>query len=235
MNFWHPVKGRGDLTISNLGRGWITPAWITPCNFTLLPEDLQSDPQYTLLFYRGLVNDYNDDKFPLASNDVYDYDGNIIAALALRLDTDYGVYNKLLRNFIDFVLNSPGDYTFFKKMSVAEIATLNLFKWHNAFETDWLIKEIRFNIKYDTISTAQIIASTKIDKKKAEITLKQAKREKSCRHIQCNHQYCRRNRSFLSKRNRIFYDYWSCRCTANCRHRFHSAPSNRRVRTRRIY
>lgn len=158
MNFWHPVKGRGDLTISNLGRGWITPAWITPCNFTLLPEDLQSDPQYTLLFYRGLVNDYNDDKFPLASNDVYDYDGNIIAALALRLDTDYGVYNKLLRNFIDFVLNSPGDYTFFKKMSVAEIATLNLFKWHNAFETDWLIKEIRFNIKYDTISTAQIIA-----------------------------------------------------------------------------
>ena len=68
-----------------------------------------------------------------------------------------------------------------------------------------------------------------LDKKKAEITLKQAKREKSCRHIQCNHQYCRRNRSFLSKRNRIFYDYWSCRCTANCRHRFHpSAPSNKK-------
>ena len=38
-----------------------------------------------------------------------------------------------------------------------------------------------------------------LDKKKAEITLKQAKREKSCRHIQCNHQYCRRNRSFLVK------------------------------------
>ncbi len=158
MDYHHPVDGAGDKTINSGLRGWITPAWFTPCNFRLLPESSRSDDSLALLFYRGMVNDSNDETYPLGSNTVYDYDGNVIANQALTINGAHGIYETRLRRFIEFMLQSPGDYTFKKQLTPIEIANLDFFRWHKIQGVDYLLKEVRFNIRFDHITTAEITA-----------------------------------------------------------------------------
>lgn len=82
---------------SKPGREWLLPQ----------VEQVMSDPtvdvhrlgpnpieQLRLLFYRGLQDDSANDPYPLLSNDVYDYGGNVITGATMReaLDGDAGIY-----------------------------------------------------------------------------------------------------------------------------------------------
>jgi hypothetical protein len=141
-------------------RYWLTPAFFQKCNFKQLPDKFRSDDQSILLFYHGLHDDNDDNPYPFASNDVYDYAGDKItgADLALRLDSDYGLYIKKWKSFIDWRLDSPATYKFRKAITATEIAQLDWFRWHNILGVDYLLKEIRFNIRNNHLTIAEILA-----------------------------------------------------------------------------
>ena len=141
-------------------RIWLIPAFFVPANFTQLPEQYKSDSIATLLFYHGMQNDINNAEYPFASNDVFDLNDNKIshASLSLRPDGTYGLYEKRWKNFIQWRLSSPGEYTIEKHLTPLEISNLDWFKWHKILGVDYMIKEIRFNIRNDHITVAEIVA-----------------------------------------------------------------------------
>ena len=160
-NFNDENAGMYDNTIgAPSNRLWLVPMFWSPANFSQLPDSMKTEQASALLFYRGLYNDSNSESYPLATNDVYDYAGNKItgADLALRLDGQYGIHEKKWKKFIEWRLQSPGEYKFYKYLSLAEIANFDFFKWHKIFGVDYLLKEVRFNITQHNISIAEIVA-----------------------------------------------------------------------------
>jgi hypothetical protein len=158
MDYWHPIDGNGDKTISAPMRDWHVPLVHHAGNFKQLPEAYRGDHLQALLFYWGRYLDSNGDNYPFASNDVYDYAGNRITDQGLRLESVYGIFNNKLKRFVDFVLKSPGDFIINKQLTPLEIAQLDFFEWHRVHGVDFLLKEVRFNIREDHISTSEIIA-----------------------------------------------------------------------------
>lgn len=139
-------------------RFWRIPMFYEAGNFSQLPEAYKTNLQGILLFYRGLQKDSLDDDYPLGSNTVYDYAGDKIpgADLSLRLDGQYGLFEKKWKNFIEWRLNSPGEYKLQKYIAPLEIHQLDWFRWHKIHGVDYLLKEIRFNIRHDRLSIAEI-------------------------------------------------------------------------------
>ena len=158
MDFYHPVQGPGDKTIGAENRFWLTPAWFIPCNFDFLPDEFLTDNEIALLFYYGMQPDSQGNNYPFASSGITNRAGTQISDKALTLNGEFGLYEKRLKKFINFILNSPGEYTITKNITPVEAANINFFKWHRIFGVDYLFKEIRFNIYREQISPAQIIA-----------------------------------------------------------------------------
>ncbi|MGE4567884.1 MAG: hypothetical protein AB7C90_01705 [Bacteroidales bacterium] len=158
MDYFDPVDGNGDKTISAPPRDWHVPLVHHAGNFRQLPETYRGDYIQGLLLYCGKYNDSNGHPYPFATNSVYDFAGTRIANLGMTLDGDYGIFNKKLKKFVEFMLASPGDFVFNKHLSPLELANLDFFRWHRIHGTDFLLKEVRFNIRRDHISTAEITA-----------------------------------------------------------------------------
>lgn len=61
-----------------------------------------------LLFYRGLQDNKEGNSYPLGTNSIYDYDGNIItgASLELKYDGEYGLHEQLFKEYIYWKLNN---------------------------------------------------------------------------------------------------------------------------------
>ena len=150
----------GDPTIGSDNRKWFIPAFHHAGNFENLPPAYRSESGFALVHYRGLQPDGNAANYPMASNDVYDYNNDKIsdANLGLRPDGQYGLYEKRWKNFIQWRLSSPGEYTIEKHLTPLEISNLDWFKWHKILGVDYMIKEIRFNIRNDHITVAEIVA-----------------------------------------------------------------------------
>ncbi|MBE0663719.1 MAG: hypothetical protein IH597_14790 [Bacteroidales bacterium] len=157
---YHPEYPNTDPTIGGNSRGWHIPAYHHAGNFEILPEAYRSEPGFALVHYRGLQTDSNAANYPMASNDVNDYNNDKIsdANLGLRPDGQYGLYEKRWKNFIQWRLSSPGEYTIEKHLTPLEISNLDWFKWHKILGVDYLFKEIRFSIRNDHITVAEIIA-----------------------------------------------------------------------------
>ncbi len=158
MDYFDPILGNGDKTISAAMRDWHVPVQHIAGNFRQLPEAYKSEYFTALLNYLGMVNDSNSNPYPMGSNSVYNFAGSRIADLGLTLDGDYGLFEKKLKLFMQFITNSPGDYEFTKIMSPVQIANLNFLQWHNIHGVDYLIKEVRFNIFRDHISVPSFVA-----------------------------------------------------------------------------
>ena len=160
MQIWNEESPAQDPTVGSGSRLWHIPAFHLAGNFKNLPAAYRSKAQYALIPYWGLHPDVNGNNYPYASNDVYKYNGDKIsdANLGLRPDGEYGLYEKKWKRFIQWRLESPGDFKIMKYISPLEISQLNWFRWHKILGVDYLLKEIRFNIKNDYISVSQILA-----------------------------------------------------------------------------
>jgi len=157
---WKPENPAKDPTVGASIRYWHIPAFWMPGNFKTLPMAYHSDDVFAFIPYWGLQKDNSNDDYPFASNDVYDYSRTKItlANLSLRPDGDYGLYEKKWKKFIQWRLSSPGEYKIEKYMTPLEIANLDWFRWYKIHGVDYLLKEIRFNIRHNRISVAEIIA-----------------------------------------------------------------------------
>jgi hypothetical protein len=159
MRVWDKDQPIQDPTIGSGTRLWHIPAFEHAGNFRNLPASYRKKSQYALIPYWGLQKDNGNYDYPFASNDVYRYSGDKIdiANLSLLPAGDYGLYEKKWKRFIQWRLDSPGEYKVMKKLTPVEISGLNWFKWHKIHGVDYLIKELRFNIKNDRISPGQLI------------------------------------------------------------------------------
>lgn len=139
-------------------RGWRIPSTKQSGVFEGIPTNLKNDCSKSLLFYRGLQKDSLGNDYPMATNDVYDYEGNQIADLSLRLDGPHGIYVKKLKPFVEWWLSNSHEYSFKIMLGVDEIAMLDFFRWYKIQGVDYLLKEVRFNIRANSISASEIIA-----------------------------------------------------------------------------
>ncbi|HUH73354.1 MAG TPA: hypothetical protein VLZ75_03000 [Chitinophagales bacterium] len=79
-----------------------------------------------LLFYRGMQKDSEGNNYPMASTDVINYQGKIIAENSLHLHGKYGTYEKHLRRWCRMI-NKAEVHVFDKKMDIWEALGL---KWN---------------------------------------------------------------------------------------------------------
>jgi hypothetical protein len=117
-----------------------------------------NDPGIRLALYRGFIND-GDFDYPIATNDVYDgYNVKIETAnLALKWGGDYGLYNLLWKEYINWRMNTRL-CTFNSVFSASDIITLDLSMKHRIKGVDFLIKEIRIPVTNGAILPATVQA-----------------------------------------------------------------------------
>ena len=149
-----------DSTVGAGFRLWHIPAFHVPGNFKMLPKKYKSKSVYALIPYWGLQKDNANENYPFASSDVYSYSRTKIdhANISLLPLGDYGLYEKKWKKFIQWRLQSPGEFKIMKQLSPLEISQLNWFRWYKIHGVDYLFQEVRFNIKNNRIGTAQIQA-----------------------------------------------------------------------------
>jgi len=144
--------------ISPEGRHWLIPKVQEAGNFEGMQASTENAYSKYLLFYRGLQKDSDDNDYPLATNDVFDYAGDKIADadLALRWDGQYGIYAKRLKNWVEWYLNNPGPLTFKATFTPLALSKIDWFEWYQVNGVKFLIQEIAFVIKRDSISKADV-------------------------------------------------------------------------------
>jgi hypothetical protein len=69
---------------------------------------------------------------------------------------DAGLYAKRYKQWIDMLTCTRGTWRIYAPMSALELSQIDFFKWYTNGEYRFLIKEIRFNIKRDRLSVAQL-------------------------------------------------------------------------------
>jgi hypothetical protein len=151
-------------TVTTLNPIDTTKRWLTPHSDQQLNySDYKVYNDYTnfslrLLFYRGLKLDSNDKLYPLASNDVYDFDGSKIADanLSLKWDGEYGLYENFWKDYIYWWNERKKLAKVTKLMSVTDIINLDWSKKYNIEGVNYLLKEISISIKNNQLLPAEI-------------------------------------------------------------------------------
>jgi hypothetical protein len=147
---------------------WLIPVTGQAGNFDGLPGFFKTEFSKSLLFYHGFRRDSLGMLYPLASNDVYDFEGNVVHfeasapypaythSLSLRWDGPNGLYEKRVKQWLNILLKSRGYWSFSATLSAGSLSEIDFFKWYSGPGFRFLIKEIKFNIKQDSISLAEI-------------------------------------------------------------------------------
>lgn len=151
-----------DDTLGNLvvGRFWLIPAFFANTNFRGLPQQYKQEDKAVVHFYHGMYEDEINQPYPFASAGTADTNHTPIpgATLSLRPADSNSIYHEKWKQFIQWRLNSPGEYKIYKYLTPLQIHNFNFLKWYKILGTDYLIKEIRFNITQHKISPAEITA-----------------------------------------------------------------------------
>lgn len=150
------------------GRNWLIPVTHQPGNFDGLPDYFKADFTKSLLFYHGLRADSQLNLYPLGTCDRYDYAGNPIVYeavapsegytqdLTLRWDGEHGLYEKRYKGWINLLLRSRGFWKFRASFSPLQLSQIDFFDWYQGQGFKFLVKEVRFNILSNKISTAEV-------------------------------------------------------------------------------
>ena len=141
-------------------RFWLIPKVKETGNFEGMPPDFTTDFSKYLLFYRGMQPDSQNNNYPLGSNDVYDYAGNLIsgANLSLRWNGQYGLWENRHRHWVEWLMKTPGSFFWNASMSPLQLSKINWFKWYNANGTKYLLKKLTFNLYNDHIGQVEVEA-----------------------------------------------------------------------------
>lgn len=152
MNNRYPFR---DLNInSDEERRWLIPSTSQPGNFG--SPVFKTDYTHAILFYHGLHPDDQGNLYPFASFGNLDLADDKIHTLSLRFDGEDGLYEKRYKKWIDLMLNSRGFWRFQALLSPVQLSQIDFFKWYSDGENRFLLKEIKFNIKKDRVSLAEL-------------------------------------------------------------------------------
>lgn len=148
-------------------RYWVIPKTSQPGNFAGLPPKFKTDFSWSLCLYLGLRNDGNFDAevYPLASNDIRDYNGNLCAfaepdgftpGLSLNWTGADGLYEKRYKQWINLLVGSRGFWKVNAWITPLQLSEIDILKWYTNAEYRFLIKEMRFNLRKYSISKAEM-------------------------------------------------------------------------------
>ncbi len=145
------------------GKKWLIPGVGVSGYLKSLPSPA---PFYGLTFYRGHKPDSNSNDYPLATNAYRTYDGAgaTYQSLSLRIDPDdaNGLWHYYLGKYVNWRARTEGIYTFKKIMTASELHNFDFLKWYNILGTDYLIKEIQYNLSSDGKYLATIKAVSRL-------------------------------------------------------------------------
>jgi hypothetical protein len=102
------------------------------------------------LFYRGLQKNSLEVDYPMASSDVFDYEGNQIGNYALRFDGPNGIYQKFGKEWLTF-LDNKRDVNY--KANLPTVMLKN-FEWDLKIQKDnneFLCRELKYDITHNGI------------------------------------------------------------------------------------
>lgn len=139
-------------------RDWVIPATKRPGR---LQGTKKADPDYYLLFYRGLIFDSFFELYPYLSNQREPSIGGVPLPDPLDLSLtheDHSLYKKRFHRYLTWRTGVDGTHRFIKDISTRELAEFDFLRWYNILGMDYLIQEIRFEITPRGISPAEIIA-----------------------------------------------------------------------------
>jgi hypothetical protein len=132
---------------------WIYPRIDKEGNFLIIGEGNYDD--FRLFFYRGLYpvriwksDHYETFNYPLSTNDVYDPALEKIpeANLALRWDSEYGLYNQLYKEWIDLMVNHYREETRFINWPLWMLNSFPYWKKFRVNHQNYLVKSIDIEI-----------------------------------------------------------------------------------------
>jgi hypothetical protein len=103
----------------------VMPVAMQPGNSYYFTLENEYTPK--ILFWRGLHKDGDNNNYPLASMDVYDYGFNKIANFAIKWDGQYGLVAQFLQDVINF-LKGTKQVTFPLYLEKADLINLDMFK-----------------------------------------------------------------------------------------------------------
>jgi hypothetical protein len=119
-------------------------------------------PGPKVVFYRGLQEDGSNHKYPLASMDIYDYDGDAItgANYAIRWDEDRGLYNTFYKAWATWRL-STRRVKAKAKLTAADFFRRDLSRIVRYKNRKLIIDEIQLTISAGQIGVADVTLYTK--------------------------------------------------------------------------
>ncbi|MEA3378028.1 MAG: Ig domain-containing protein [Nanoarchaeota archaeon] len=110
-----------------------------------------------LLFYRGLELDSNNEIYPFANSDIYNYDGDQIGNYALNWDTDNGFYNIWLKDWLNFLMATKR-VKFNIDLNIQDLIDLDWTKKIYLENHYYLLKNIRIQFNQSGVKPAELEA-----------------------------------------------------------------------------
>jgi hypothetical protein len=138
----------------NYGREWLVPAVKQPLSLTGLGKSRQLFG-LRLVFYRGLHKDSLNNVYPLASSDVYNWQGQKIADKSLRWDGQEGLYRNLYVDWLQFL----GGTRLSKRKVRLEAAHLSRLSFGQAVRVDgvrYLIYRVRVTLPINKLAEVEL-------------------------------------------------------------------------------
>jgi hypothetical protein len=150
----HPARGNAVSYLLNYDADFASTANV---GFTFVAIELFLNSYFSLVPI--IVQDGDFEKvYPLGTNDVYDGQLNKIpeANLSLKWDGDYGIYKMYAKDFIRFYNNAiPVTIQFKPRLSDL---LMKFEQWKRVNGVDYLVDEIRFSVRNEDISIAEMDA-----------------------------------------------------------------------------
>jgi len=147
------------------GKEWLIPGMGVSGFIKSLPGQ---KPSYGLTFYRGQKPDSNSNDYPLATNGYRTFDGAgaTYQSLSLRIDPGdaNGLWHYYLGKYISWRAKTEGVYTFQKLMRAPELHNFDFLRWYNILGTDFLVKEIQYNLSSGGKYLATIKAASRYER-----------------------------------------------------------------------
>jgi len=158
----HPVimSKRLDETLSAPagGRTWKIPVTKQAGILEGFPIGHDTEWGFQFLIYCGLKGDSNDEIYPYATSEVYDYIG--IDQLVHDMDAR-GIYDNHWKVWLEWLAYEAKPVKFYARLTPAQLRSLNIHKPQRLPDgSTVMIKELSVNLKIDGLSVAEIEAYT---------------------------------------------------------------------------
>lgn len=111
---------------------------------------------FSLLFYRGMLEDTGGNTYPFASCTKYGPTGESVGSYELKWDGDYGLYTQFLQEYYDFVINRSRPVEYDRYFTASEIRNVDFMEKVMIFSNTFLVKQISIPVSQSSIGLASM-------------------------------------------------------------------------------